>query len=390
MVDHKQSIARLAPRAWGRAHVLTAMVVAAAALLAPLFGTPAMAAPKKVVIGASSRSFNPGFSNMWIGIPLGLYGKDITPETVGTQGAAENLQLMLSGQVTMSTGVQEVLFNAAAEGRQLPVVIPCVYLRGLIHKVSVLPGSPIQSYSDLKGKRIGVPTLAYGGVPYIKYAARQAGIDPDSIELAAVGDGQQAAAALTTGQVDALVNADVDVARLLGLGVKLRVVPPPENMKDAANAYVFAFSRPWYEANKKEAALTLKGMIRAIIVMLENPEAAVRISYYMHPETIPTGVPFDKAVASAIKTIKIRAPVIERVVGTSDKWCDFPPNAWKKYIEMVGLQGKVDPTKFYTNELIDEVNDFDEPKLRAWARSLKVPATESEIQVWLKSLHPPL
>src|ERR1035437_4055917 len=362
MVDHKQGIEREAPRAWGRASVLTAMAVVAAPLLAPLLGAPAVAAPKKVVIGAASRSFNPGFSNMWIGIPLGLYGKDITPETVGTEGAAE--------------------------GRQLPVVIPCVYLRGLIHKVSVLPGSPIKSYSDLKGKRIGVPTLAYGGVPYIKFAARQAGIDPDSIELAAVGDGQQAAAALTTGQVDALVNADVDVARLLGLGVKLRVVPPPENMKDAANAYVFAFSRPWYEANKKEAALTLKGMIRAIIVMLESPEAAVRISYYMHPEAIPTGVPFDEAVASAIKTIKIRAPVIERVVGTSNKWCAFPPNAWKKYIEMVGLQGKVDPTKFYTNELIDEVNDFDEPKLRAWARSLKVPATESEIQVWPKSLHP--
>jgi NitT/TauT family transport system substrate-binding protein len=366
------------------------MVVAAAALLTPLLGAPAVSAPKKVVIGASSRSFNPGFSNMWIGIPLGLYGKDITPETVGTQGAAENLQLMLSGQVTMSTGVQEVLFNATAEGRQLPVVIPCVYLRGLIHRVSVLPGSPIRSYSDLKGKRIGVPTLAYGGVPYIKFAARQAGIDPDSIELAAVGDGQQAAAALTTGRIDALVNADVDVARLIDLGVKLRVVALPENMKDAANAYVFAFSRSWYEANKKEAVLTLKGMIRAIIVMLENPEAAVRISYYMHPEAIPGGVPFDEAVASAIRIIKIRAPVIERVVGTSNKWCDFPPNAWEKYIEMVGLQGKIDPTKFYTNELIDEVNDFDEPKLRAWARALKVPATESEIQVWLNSLHPPL
>jgi NitT/TauT family transport system substrate-binding protein len=390
MVDHKQNIAREAPRAWGRARVLTAMVVAAAALLATLFDAPAVAAPKKVVIGAASRSFNPGFSNMWIGIPLGLYGMDITPETVGTQGAAENLQLMLSGQVTMSTGVQEVLFNATAEGRQLPVVIPCVYLRGLIHKVSVLPGSSIQSYSDLKGTRVGVPTLAYGGVPYIKFAARQVGIDPESIELAAVGDGQQAAAALTTGRVDALVNADVDVARLLELGVNLRVVPPSENMKDVANAYVFAFSRSWYEANKKEAALTLKGMIRAIIVMLENPEAAVRISYYMHPEAIPAGVHFDKAVASAIKTIKIRAPVIERVVSTSNKWCDFPPNAWKKYIEMVGLQGKVDPTKFFTNELIEEVNDFDEPKLRAWARSLKVPATESEIQVWLKSLHPPL
>jgi NitT/TauT family transport system substrate-binding protein len=390
MFDRRRGIARAARQAGDRGRLLTAMAFAAAALLAPMLGAPAVAAPEKVVIGAASRSFNPGFSNMWIGIPLGLYGKDIAPETVGTQGAAENLQLMLTGQVTMSTGVQEVLFNATAEGRQLPVVVPCVYLRGLIHRVSVVPGSPIRSYSDLKGKLVGVPTLAYGGVPYIKFAARQAGIDPNSIELAAVGDGQQAATALTSGRVDALVNADVDVARLLGLGVDLRIVPPPEDMKDAANAYVFAFSKPWYEAHKKAAAQLLKGMIRAIIVMLENPEAAVRISYYLHPEAIPAGVPFDNAVESAIKTIKIRAPVIERVVGTSNKWCDFPANAWNKYIDMVGLKGKVDPMKFYTDELIGQINDFDEPKLRAWARNLKVPATESEIQDWLKTLHPPL
>ena len=387
MVGRRDDVVHAIPQARSG---LTAVVFAAAALSILIFGAPAIAAPQKVVIGAASRSFNPGFSNMWIGIPLGLYDKSIAPETVGTQGAAEDLQLMLSGQVTMSTGVQDVLFNAAAEGRKFPVVIPCVYLRGLIHRVSVLPTSSIRTYADLKGKRIGVPTLAYGGVPYIQFALRHAGVDPNTIELAAVGDGQQAAAALLSGRVDALVNADVDVARLIGLGVDLRIVPPPENMKDAANAYVFAFSKSWYEANKEDAAQLLKGMIRAIIVMLENPEAAVRISYFMHPEAVPAGVPIDKAIKSAVETIKIRAPLIERVVGTSNKWCDFPASAWTSYVDMIGLKGKVDPMEFYTNELINEVNDFDESKLRAWAQNLKVPAKESEIQEWLKTLHPPL
>jgi NitT/TauT family transport system substrate-binding protein len=350
----------------------------------------AVAEPAKVVIGISSRSFNPGFSNMWIGIPLGLYGKEIAPESVGTQGVAENLQLMLSGQVTMSTGTQDVIFNAAAEGRPLPAVIPCVYLRGLIHRVSVLPDSPISSYADLKDKRVGLPTLAYGGVPYLKFAARHANIDPDSIQMVAVGDGQQAAAALTSGRVDALTNADVDVARLTGLGVKLRVVPPPQDLKDAANAYVFAFARPWYDGHKKEAALLLKGMIRAIVVMLENPEAAVRVSYYMHPEAIPAGVPFEQAVASAVETIKVRAPAIERVVPGSNRWCDFSPVAWQNFTDMIGVKGKVDPAKFYTDELIAQINEFDEPKLRAWARSLKVPANSDDIGNWLKTLHPPL
>ena len=55
---------------------------ASAALAAGLLLTaqPLAAEPAKVVIGVSSRSFNPGFSNMWIGIALGLYGKDLAPE----------------------------------------------------------------------------------------------------------------------------------------------------------------------------------------------------------------------------------------------------------------------------------------------------------------------
>ena len=65
---------------------------------------------------------------------------------------------------------------------------------------------------------------------------------------------------------------------------------PPGDMKNAATAYVFAFARPWYDGHKKEVAELLKGMIRSIIVMTENPEAAVKVSYYMHPEAIPSGI----------------------------------------------------------------------------------------------------
>jgi len=366
------------------------LVAAVTGVMAASVATPLVAQPAKVVIGVSSRSFNPGFSNMWIGIPLGLYGKDLMPDAYGTQGASENLQLMLSGQVTMSTGTQDVLFNAAAEGRSLPVVIPCVYLRGLIHRVSVPPDSKIRTYADLKDKRVGLPTLAYGGVGYLKFAARRAGIDPDSIQMVAVGDGQAAAAALLSGRVDALTNADVDVSRLQSLGVKVRVVPPPDNMKDAGSAYVFAFSRPWYNGHKKEAALLLKGMIRAIVVMLENPEAAVRVSFYMHPEAVPSGIPFEKAVAAAVEAIKVRAPAIERVVPGSNKWCEYSPAAWEQFTDLLGVKGRVDPAKFYTDELIAQINDFDEPKLRAWARSLKVPTANAEIGAWLKTLKPPL
>jgi NitT/TauT family transport system substrate-binding protein len=369
----------------GRGFAILALVAGVAAGAAP-----AAADPAKVVIGVSSRSFNAGFSNMWIGIPLGLYGPTLDPSAFGTQGATQNLQLMLTGQVTMSTGVQDALLNSQAEGRTLPAVIPCVYLRGMIHRISVLPGSSIKSIRDLTGKRIGVPDLANGTVQYIKYAARNVGVDPDSFQLLAVGDNQQAATALTSGRVDAIGNVDVDVARIRSLGIDLRVLDQPPQVKDAAVAYVFAFAKPWYEAHKADAATMLQGMIKAIVVMLENPEATVRISFAMYPQSVPSGVPYEKAVADAVKLVRIRVPVIERTVGNNHRWCEFTPAAWSSFIDMLGLKGKADASAFYTDELIQKINDFDEPKLRAWAKALNPPKDPAQMGAWLREQKPPL
>ncbi len=377
---------------FGRRTVGSLRPLLAALVCGPLLAGvgPAQAAePQKVVIGIASRSFNAGFSNMWIGIPLGLYGPTLQPEAFGTQGASENLQLMLSGKVTMSTGVQDVLLNSQAEGRTLPAVIPCVYLRGMIHRISVLPDSPIKSIADLSGKRVGVPTLAAGVVQYVKFAARSVGVDPETIQMVAVGDNQQAATALTAGRVDAIANADVDVARFKTIGVNVRSLEQPPQVKDAAVAYVFAFAKPWFEGHKDEAAAMLQGMIKAIVVMLENPEAAVRISFAMYPQSVPTGVPFEKAVADAVEIIKIRAPVIERDVGTSHRWCEFTPQGWASFVDMLGLKGKADPSVFYTDELINKINAFDEPKLRTWARGLNPPKDTAAVTEWLTKQTPP-
>jgi NitT/TauT family transport system substrate-binding protein len=350
---------------------------------------PASAQQTTAVLGASSRSFNPGFANMWIGGPLGLFGA-VTPEVAPTNGASENLQLMLAGQITMSTGTQDVAFTSVSEGRKLPIVIPCVYLRGNLHRVSVLPDSPIKDYTGLKGMRVGVPTLAYGGIGYLKFALRHAGVSEDDISLVAVGDGQQAAAALTSRRIDALTNADVDVARLQKLSVPVRVLDPPDGVRKSLIAYVYMFRKDWYAGHKTEALAILQGLIRSIIVLTENPEAAVKISYFMHPESIPSGISLEQAIKNEVDVIKLRAPLIVRNSAGTDKWCDFPKEAWTDFVDILGLKGKVDASEFYTDELIAKINAFDEDKFRAWARDLKVPDTDADIAAWLKQQHPPL
>ncbi len=364
-------------------------IIACLAATVAMLVAPSVSRAEEVKSGLSSRSFNPGFSNAWIGAPLGLY-KGIELDAIGTQGASENLQLMLAGKLNLSTGTQDILLNSAAEGRVLPAIIPCVYLRGILHRTSVLPDSTIKSYADLKGKKIGVPTLSYGGIGFMKFALRHAGVSPDEVQFIAVGDGQQAAIALSSGRIDALTNADVDVAQLQRLGVKMRIVDVPDSIKDAATAYAYVFPTAWYEGHKEQAREVVKGLIRSVIVMTENPEAAVKVSYYMHPEAVPAGVSREQAIQAAVDVIKVRIPLIERKSSVSDKWCEFPKPAWDNLVEILGIQGKVDPMKFYTNELIESVNQIKEPELREWARGLKVPDTDAEIATWLKTLHPPL
>jgi NitT/TauT family transport system substrate-binding protein len=297
---------------------------------------------------------------------------------------------MLSGKLTMSTGTQDVILHAASEGRTLPVVIPCVYLRGIINRTSVPPDSPIKSYADLKGKRAGVPTLANTGIGFLYTALHHAGLASDDVQLLAVGDGQQSAAALTSGRIDALTDADIDVALLQRLGIKLRTLDMPASMRDATAGYAYVFAKPWYDSHKSQALALVKGLMRSVIVMDENPEAAVRISYYMHPEAVPSGVTREAAIRNGIAIIKVRAPLIQRHSPVSDNWCEFPKAAWQSLAEIIGVKNLADPAQFYTDEMIASVNKIDEPALRAWARSLKVPDDDVAIAAWLKTLHPPL
>jgi hypothetical protein len=79
--------------------------------------------------------------------------------------------------------------------------------------------------------------------------------------------------------------------------------------------------------------------------------------------------------------------VVDRSKG--EKWCAFSADQWNGYVDMLGLTGKVDPMKFYTPELVDKINDFDEAALRKWADGLKVPEGDAEYTKWVSELKAP-
>ena len=65
--------------------------------------------------------------------------------------------------------------------------------------MSVLEDGPIKDVKDLKGKTVGVFSLATGGIAFMKSYMRANGMDPDKdIQLVAVGLGAPPIEALRT------------------------------------------------------------------------------------------------------------------------------------------------------------------------------------------------
>ena len=103
---------------------------------------------------------------------------------------------------------------ALASIEPLALVVRCGQVKvfytayqGNIYGLAVPEDSPIDTLAELRGKRIGVTSMASGGVIVARALVASAGLDPaHDIRLVEIGEGLQAAAAVARGDVDALVS----------------------------------------------------------------------------------------------------------------------------------------------------------------------------------------
>ncbi|MEJ0071881.1 MAG: ABC transporter substrate-binding protein [Pseudomonadota bacterium] len=96
------------------------------------------------------------------------------------QLAAGNIQF---GQINASIVVQSDVMNGLS--------VRTVMENGVVDwAVVALEDGPIKTMADLKGKTIGVYSLASGGVPFLRAYLRANGIDPEKdVQMIAVGAG---------------------------------------------------------------------------------------------------------------------------------------------------------------------------------------------------------
>lgn len=308
---------------------------------------------------------------------LGFYAMEgLENEYVGLQGADSVIGALATGKAETGSFNPLNVLPAAAEGRDPGLKVIYLQHQKAYWEVRVLPDSPIQQYSDLKGKKIGMIREGDTGLNAARIHLRQLGIDPDKeVEWAGVGQGGSAGNALKTGQVDALAIWDAEFARIELLGYEMRVVPNPPGTE-----LLFGFgiatksSLDWRQHIPKY----MRGYFKSSIFTITNPEAAVKLHWDLYPDSKPSGKPEAEALREQITILNVRAPYYGAIDASGKQdlkgaWGYSDPARWQAWVQFLGLQDEIpDPSVFYTNEFVEEANQFDKDAIIAMAKDFQL------------------
>jgi NitT/TauT family transport system substrate-binding protein len=225
----------------------------------------------------------------WLNLPIALgYWKDegYDVEVFGLAPTVQPLPLLVSGQAEfVQTGSSDII-QANLIGKQ-PVRV-AMQNTSIDWAIGVPPGSEIRTLQDLKGKNLGVLSLATGGINFLKTYMVQSGMDPEKdISLIAVGFGAPAINALTSGKVQGLFYWSAGLASFENAGLAMRYISAPDwrTYPD----YSLAVMEETIEKDPKMVEAIIRGAAKATLFAMSNPDAVRRIQWKTFPDTKPTG-----------------------------------------------------------------------------------------------------
>ncbi len=226
--------------------------------------------------------------------------------------AAELVPLPGSGDCVKNVATREVMaalpsVEPLAVGRPQGIKAKIFYTayQGNIYGIAVPADSPVQKFSDLKGKNIGVIAMGSAGVLIARALAATNGLNPDKdINVVVAGEGAQTAALLRAKQVDALSQYDTQYALVENAGVKLRVLDTKDIDRYPSNG--FRALEETIKNKRREMVALAKGYAMGTVFAIANPEAAVRILYEVYPATKATGKDEATAIRDDVKVLQAR------------------------------------------------------------------------------------
>ena len=250
-------------------------------------GAAAGGALKKVRIAVSTTVLNVGYPMLTLPLTLGYWkeeGYDVELMPVGA--SLQSIQQMVGGNAEFGEVNASVVIQANAKN-DLPVRIAMG--NGVIDwSIAVDAGGPITSAGDLKGKTVGVFSLATGGIAYFNSFLRSNGLDPaKDVEIIPLGLGAPPVEAMRSGKVQGLLYWASAIASFENAGLKLRKLVG-EDWRQYPD-YTLAVMQATVEKDPAMVVGIARGMAKATVYALANPDCARQLHWARYPSTKPTG-----------------------------------------------------------------------------------------------------
>lgn len=199
------------------------------------------------------------------------------------------------------------------------------YNRHNIYTVVVSEASPVRAWADLRGKILGVSSIASIGTALAEASLRAFGVN----------------SAFT---------------KFFSNGIVAR--------------------EEFLQANPDALAALGRAVAKATVFAMENPEAAVRIHWKVYPDAKPKGLGEDKALKDAVFLLKEGLKIFDFKEGDRlRRWGAWDAEEWQRFadamVELGVVKAKVPPTEVYMNAFVERFNAFDAAKVRAQARAYR-------------------
>jgi NitT/TauT family transport system substrate-binding protein len=306
---------------------------------------------------------------------LGYFAEEnLTVNTINTDGSVAALQAVASGSADVTAADTGSILGAAEKN------VPVKAIGGLVQNwpwvMAVKPDSTITGTADdLRGKRIGVISLASGSAPYARAWVAAAGLNPESdVELLPVGVGAQAAAALNGGDVDMLALYTQAYAVIENSGTQLKYLENSDEFV-GIRSLSFAVGARTLEEQKDVYTRYLRASYKAMLFSAKNPEAAMRIGYKVFPQIL-AGQPAESRLAADVNSLQAWLKTATPATGTPEEFTDWgaiSAEEWAKtqaYTQQAGqITGEVAIADVWDDSLLGGANEFDKAAVLEQATS---------------------
>jgi len=333
---------------------------------------------KRVRIAVGTTNLNVGYP--WLTLPLSLdYWKQegYEVEVLPVGASLQALQQMVAGNAELAQLNSSVVIQANVMN-QIPVRV--VMNTGVIDwSISVLEDGPIKDVKDLKGKTIGVFSLATGGIAFMKSYLRQNGLDPDKdVSLVAVGLGAPPVEALRTNKVQALLFWASAQATFENAGLKLRYFVGSDWRRYPD--FTLTTLAKTIESDPAMVEAIARGAAKASVFVFANPDCARRLHWARFPNTKPTGADDATAARWDMNNQKAQLDSMKDAfeMNGGKLWGQATPDAYgriQNFMLEAKLIDKTLPPTTYMNGIpgfYEKINKFDAAAIRAQAANCPV------------------